>query len=289
MDRSQRPPIHARVWSPLERHLFKFSSKEKAECRVYYCEIPDQCPLLKMGQCIHSIVWGPRCPHGHVSLEEGPTKRARGCSSWVAKRKEQFKGVLDKVSGTPSEKMVEIGEYIYLPYAHADLNKNVPFLQHNLYLMSGQPFVKKELFTIDVVISIITFCPFALMGGEITDYRKKIVPKFIMDLQEVFPKLYAQLIDKRPDLEIKEKNFVGRMALLSTVLPSQVDMDGKPWNWDGKMLTTHDQSRLLFAGIYNRNRNSAMESISIEIVPTKEAVTKILNNSQVTDQTQFVD
>jgi hypothetical protein len=289
MDRSQGTPIHARVWSPLERHLFKFSSKEKAECRVFYCEIPDRCPLLKMGQCIHNLIWGPRCPHGYTSLDEGPTKRARGCSSWVAKRREEFKDVLDKASGTPSDKMVEIGEYIYLPYAHADLNKDVPFLRHNLYLMSGQPFVKKELFTIDVVLSIISFRPHAMMGGEITDYRLKIIPKFIVDLQEVFPRLYDQLIDKKPELAIKEKNYVGRKALLITVLPGEVKMGEDSWTWDGKHLETTNSKKLLFSNIEDRNGRGAMESISIKVVPTKDAVTKIHNNAQVSKETQFVD
>ena len=290
MNKNTAKPIHARIWSPFDKHLFKARANEPAECKISYCEIPEQCSLLKLGQCINNTIMGPKCPYGHVKREIGPTKRAKGCSSWIIKQKEQFKDVLDKLGNYPSSKIVEVGEYIYLPYPHADMNKEVPFLSHNLILVSGQPFVKKELFTIDVIISIISFRPYAMMGGEIRDYQKEIVPKFIIDLQEVFPKLYYELIKIRPDLAIKEKNFVGRKALLATVFsPSDVDMGGDIWKWNGEYLETTDKKKLLFSNIEDRNGCNAMESVSIKVVPTKDAVTKIINNNQVSSETQFVD
>ena len=283
-------PIHARMWSPFDKHLFKARANDPAECKVLYCEIPEQCSLLKLGQCINDTIMGPKCPYGYVKMEIGPTKRAKGCSPWIVKQKEQYKDVLNKVGNYPSSKIVEVGEYIYLPYPHADMNKEVPFLNHNLILISGQPFVKKELFTIDVILSIISFCPYAMMGGEITDYQLKIIPKFIVDLQEVFPKLYYELIKIRPDLEIKEKNFVGRKALLATVFsPSDVDMGGDIWKWNGEYLESTSKKNLPFTNIENRNGGGAIESVSIKIVPTKDAVAKIISNEQVSSETQFVD
>jgi len=282
-------PIHAWVWSPYDRHLFKPKASDPAECTVFYCQIPESCPLLKEGQCIHKQIFGSRCPYGYVRKEAGPTKRSKKCFEWIKQKKELHAAILGKIKGSPPYRMVEIGEYVYLPYSHADLNKDVPFLRHNLYLTVGSPYVKREAFTIEVIKSMVSFRPQALMGGEIRDYQTKIVPKFVDDLRECYPQLYYQLVDALPQYALKERNFVGRKALLFTVLPSNVDMGGDVWKWDGASLELNDPKKLLFSHIENRNGSNAIKSISIKVVPNEDAVTKILRNDQVSNETRFVD
>jgi len=282
--------INSWVWSPLESNLFKTTSKDTAEHTTYHCSIPDTCPLLKVGQCINRIgLFGPKCTYGYVRKEIGPTKKSKKCSSWVAEKRKECKDVVNLVKGSPPKKMVKLGEHVYLPYAHMNMNQYVPFLSHSHIFTSGSPFIPSEKFTLEVVFSIVKFMPYSLMGGEITSYQKEEVPKFINDLQEVFPALYTEFVEKYPRYALEVKNNVGRVALLNTVLPGDYHINDKLWKWDGKKLTSTDEKLLLFANIYDRNRINAINSVEVTVYPKEGAVVKIENNNQVGNNTVFVD
>jgi hypothetical protein len=181
---------------------------------------------------------------------------------------------------------MRIGDYVWLPHDHADMNTAVPFLKHSAIFISGIPFIKVEDFTLDVVKSIVTFRPRSLMGETIASYQKDVVPKFVDQIQEEFPELYAGLVEALPQYAIKEKNYVGRKALLCTVEAGEVQIGHKKWNWDKSQLTSIDETGILL-GITNCNNSNAV--LSLIIVPKRDAVVTITRNDQVTKWTEFLD
>lgn len=289
---SNHKPIHASVWSPLDKSLFKYPAKDPATCEVYYCEKAESCGLLQKGQCIHASFLGPRCPHGYVRKETGPTKYARSCSDWVRKKRDEFKDVLGKVRSSPSHKIVEVGDWIYLPYSHLDMNEKLPIIAHSHLFVSGSPFMKKYDFTIEVIKRIVDFRPYALMGGEITDYQKKEVPKFLLHLSETYPELYKQLLDANPEYveryNLTVKNYVGRKALLKTTNPFNIEIGKHKFQWNGETLVSISFDPL-WIDVVDENDRKAIDKIDVKIVPSDKAAIKIVSNDQVNPNTVFLD
>lgn len=290
-----RKTIHATVWNPQgKNHLFKTSANDRAECKHIECSNSENCSLFKNKQCTYysSIGW-ERCPYGGFRREDGPTKRSQKCSKWSDEKKELYKGVLNYLQGSPPNKIAYIGEYVYLPYAHATLNKEIPFLEHNLYFNKSCCFLPKEHWNVAAVLSFVNFRAQSLMGGEITNYQTKEVPKFLADLSEVDQKLFNEFSTKHPSVLARYntiKNPIGRKALLKTVVaPSDLIINDKKWVWKGGTLKSVDSSLLFLVGINNQNGNSAIANIVVEVCPKDDAVVKITDINHVNEQTIFVD
>lgn len=286
-------PIHAHIWSPKGFHLFGSSKKDPAKVVVYYCNNSANCELLKKGQCIHGAILGPRCPYGYVGGETGYTQRARNFSKWISDKEKEYAAVLSKVKGGPADKMVVIGEWVYLPYAHLDMNEHIPILGKSNLFISGKPFIKVTDFTVEVIQKIVDFHPHALFGGEITDYQNKHLPLFLFHLKEVFPDLFKQVIELRPEYveryKIQVRDSIGRKALLSTVSPCKVKLSkDEAFDWDGKTLKGK-KDYVLGLSLYDENNRSAVGQIDITITPDPKAVIVITDNDQVNTNTQFVD
>ena len=281
--------IHAQVWNPNNSTFFKTKANERAECKTYHCQIPEQCPLLPLRQCINATFLGPKCPYGFIRNDIGPTKKSRKCSEWASEQKAKYSDVVTKVSGSPPNKMINVGEYIYLPYAHMDMNTGVPFLGHSHVFISGSPFILFTNFTVEVIKKIVDFHPHALMGGEITCYQKEQVPMFLTHLREVFPDLYNKFIGEFPVHAIEQRNCIGRTALLNTINVGEVIIRDRRWKWNGTTLQSFDEKLVLFSGIEDRNGTSTIESLVIEVIPTKDAIVKITSNDQVNNNTVFID
>jgi len=282
-------PIHAFIWNP-KTSFFKSAANDTAYCEVYYCSIPSTCPLLKAGQCINDVIFGSKCPFGHKTKENGPTKRSKKCSEWVRDKKEKF-GQYKQVKGNPSKKMIVIGDYVYLPYSFIDMNTGVPFLKHSHFFSSGQPFISIGSF-VQSIKKIVDFKPQAMIGGEITEYQKTSVPQFLVHLQEVFPDYYKQLITDNPEYvaryNLSTKDYVGRKAILRTINPCEVAIDKNVFTWDGVKLVSKVFDTL-WINVKDTNDYRAIEKIDVVIVPTDKAITVITNNSQVNQNTIFVD
>jgi hypothetical protein len=282
--------IHARLWSPLNA-LFKSHRNDPATCEIYFCEMADTCPLLKKRQCINKRIMGPKCPHGHCRTMTGPTKRSSKLTSWLKDREKEFAGMFATLS-SPPDKVVEIGDWVYLPYSHMDMNKAVPFNQHSCLFVSGSPFIKKEIFTVELIKCIVDFHPYALMGGEITTYQEEVVPKFLVHLEEVYPFLYTTLVQANPHYiakySLQNKNYVGRTALLRTVAPCVLEIGKNKWKWDGQQLASLSFDTL-WIDVLDENRIKAIDSINVTITPSEKAVVKITNNEQVTPTTVLID
>ena len=277
--------IHANVYNPCKSLFFKAKANDRAECQTIDCS-NSECPLLSRKQCYMRGGLAPnRCPYGTYSRASGPTKRAASFYSWINEQKEKYKGVpfLD----IPPDKIEFIGDYVLLPYAHMTMCQAVPFRSRGGMMSSGDAFLPKENWTLETVISLITFRPQALFGGEITSYNKEVVPQFLLHLREADKGMWAQLIAVMPALDVKP-NHVGRKAILSTLRSpiEWVESAGKypvRWRWDGEYL--HTESMNAFSGTWG---NVKVKSVEIKAKPADRADIVIQSNEWVVDGTEFV-
>lgn len=282
--------ISAWVKNPHDQFLFKSEASDEAKCTVLSCKLLDGCKFYKDKQCIQNKIFDWKCPYGKAFVEKGPTKRSKKCRQWVSEKKEKYKDVYNKVSNYPTEKLAIVGEWIYLPYSHINMNQRLPFETYDTGFSSGSRFLDKHHFDVSTIENIVKFYPESLMGGQITSYQKEVVPKFLTDLSEEMPELYSDFISKFPQYKLKLKDCIGRKALLVTTEPFEVSFKDKYfWKWDGEKLTSKNSDLLFLSGICNKNNEESIEDFTTVIVPSKDTVVKITDKAQVTGKTIFVD
>jgi hypothetical protein len=173
-----------------------------------------------------------------------------------------------------------VGEYVYLPYAHAGMCEAVT--------IKGD-FLKREDWTLKAALTLIDFRPRAIFTGDvISSYQREQVPRLIAHIRECDPDMWAQLIAARPELDVAP-NYVGRTALLRTLahpitIPAKNASYPVSWLWDGETLTTADKDAYWtsFGGV-------KAESLVLKIVPAKDATVTVADNAWVTSETVFVD
>lgn len=273
--------INVGIFDP-RKALFKESKKEAAKCYVYKCSSKDTCQLYEQSQCIQLKTFGGRCPYGTTVYESGYTTKANKYSKWLREKEYKYQEYKSKLS-SPNEMLAEVGEYIYLPYPHMNFDSKVEFLTQGSLLNSGMSFLSKEDFNVENVKKLINHRPKALFGGEITDYQKKVVPKFIQHIKEKYPELYKEL-SQTVDFSGYEEHIsnVGRKAILNTVKGGSVFKSRNgTWEWDGKYLTSED------ANVFPSPVKSSKTTVSIE--PDQNTEIEITSEDQVTKNTIFTN
>lgn len=297
---SEKKPVHFHLYDPSSGlHLFgKPKASEPTQYQYVNCSNCDNCSLHKIGQCAAvPVLFSGHCPYGEYRRVHGPTKRAKSFYSWQLEAREQFKGV--PYLKAPTAKLAIVGDFIYIPYSHVNMNKDLPFDKHGGFMMTGTNFLRMSDFNIETIQKILDFYPQALFGGEIRSYQTEEMPKFLNHLQELFFDLYGRLLEARPDYIQKyglnkPKNYVGRKALTKTINPCRFTTEGYKgnykvtWTWDGKILTTS----LKDGGEHVVSSWAGLKDYTeavVTLTPGDDTVTIITENSQVNDKTVFVD
>ena len=275
-------PVHFNVFTP-HNAIFKSSRKEKAETQVILCGRPDDCELLKRGECsLRSAFGWHKCPYGYFRKDEGFTPKARAYTTWISDRKKKYEGV--PYLKDHSEVLAFVGDYVFLPYSHMDM-ADVGFIQKNTgFLGHGCAFLKKEKFTVENIEYLIHFHPQAWMGGEIPDYQKESVPKFVKHLQEKCPDLFKKLLEYDPSVQdiINKYSYKGRKAILQTLTPNIgkfVDIHKGEWVWDGEYLASlNAHASFMLVDKFDE----------IKVKPKPGATVTITEDAQVNDKTEFL-
>lgn len=275
--------VNTHIYTPHDA-IFRGMRNDRAECKTVRCSNSENCGLFARGECawLGGFGW-QACPYGKFNQKEGFTKKARAYFKWIKEKKDLAGDTLDKLSSHKNV-MAIVGEYIFLPYAHITMNDKIPFLAKGGLFNKENCFLKYENFTIDNIISICEFRPYAMMGGEILSYQKEVVPNFIKHLSEILPKTYQQLclVFERAKSIVDSYSHIGRKALLETITPNAgrlIDCHKSEWVWDGEYLTS------------NKCRASFMlisDYSELRLKPNKGCVVEISDNSQVNENTKFL-
>ena len=179
------------------------TSDKSSECgflQLYSCRLEgSECPVLKRGQCIHVGMFSS-CVYGVGSRERTCTRRGKGYHTQIEALKKRAESLPKMPDWEHNTGMVAIGDYYFIPYAHAAMCESIKFARYSGFGSSGVPFVKRDVFGPEQVVTLFRFRPQAMMGGEITDWQKKSVPVFLYHLKARFPELYEAAAALCPEI-----------------------------------------------------------------------------------------
>lgn len=262
------------------------AEKQNERGRVSYlrCSVPDgQCPFLSEKSCIKFGFIPDGCPYGKFDhVGSGVTKRAKGYYDWRSRVKKEYDEFYSNHPslGKAKERVAIVGDYVYVPTPHAGENEKVPFLSKSGLLSGGVPFLKRELFTPEVAVEIANFVPRNIFGDRISSYQSEEVPKFLYQLKQALPEIFAAATKLDPSFEdriLKLDDFLEKEISILDMPPGEVDIvidsggRGKPrktarMTWDGERLSgtiaRSDAHSLLFL-------RAEEEPVEISLVPRK--------------------
>lgn len=276
-----------------KKSMFKWPANERSKLTAIYCKNSQNCDLYKAGTCVKRNTFGlNRCEYGRVHTEEGLTSRAKNYNKWIREKKELY-GDVGQLNST-IKKIAVVGDWIYLPYVHINMNKDVPFGVHSSFMVSGSEMIHKSDFNVKNIKRIVEFRPQAIFGGEIKTYQSEVVPKFLSHLNELFPDLYEELFGSHPELVEKYRpekiSYIGRQAYLMTLnspfeFSTKHDKYPVSWYWDGELL--HTKSDNAYDKIWGNIKE--FEEVNISLKPNKETVIEVQNDDWVNENTKFKD
>lgn len=259
------------------------------EADIIHCDKYEKCSYYKNNTCLNvRALFSSYCKFGRIQRVTGYTSRAKKYSEFREKWRNH-----DEYSKLryPEKKLGLIDGYVVIPYPFINLtekeNKTVEIDMK--YFSSNTSFISIESFTPHLINRICRHRPYAMMGGEIKDYQNKYVPLFLAHLKEVMLDVYESFIREFPEYE-KDIDYRGRKAYLKTINPSHVlytsvnyPKFNEKWFWDGEILTYE-------SGYVDKvNIVKDYEVISFKIKPGDKTTIVISDNSQVNENTVFVD
>lgn len=220
-------------------------------------------------------------PYFEVVNEVGYTSRAKKHRDMERNMRENYPELRNKVSGFKSM-LRDYNEYVYLDLPFIDNYVN-PIVKSNPAFHTRN-FIKKDLFDKDLIIELIEYKPQAAMGGTISSYRNKELPKLMSELKIKFPTIYDEVLSESEWLQEldSELTLVGKHALLTSLNPGPVLVEEDileyvEYYWDGSELTSD-----------KKIRNGAILNKKISNPPSNMIV-KICDDSVVSPNIKLVE
>lgn len=281
--------IHAYVYNVSSPSLFKSKANERSKFTLISCNNKENCTLFGRGECVllgFGLFDRFTCPYGKKYVETGLTKRAAKNWKWCSDREKKYNDIHGSLK-KPTAAMARIGDMVYLPYNFLNMNKKLPFETHGSWFVSGDKFLQFEYFEKpETIKEIITFKPYAMVGGEIKDYQDKVIPEFVNHLKENFPEIFnASNIDECLVEYIERFSNIGRKAYIKTLKVGckiwKKNYQNEPWIWDGTFLTCKNYS---ISFPITRD----YENVSVKMVPKEYGVIEITSEDQVFEGTKFL-
>lgn len=245
-----------------------------------YCDKYDKCSLFKNGCCLK--VTSPsmsRCKFGKIERIQGYTSRAKKYYQFKDKYKSDDK--YNKLSHPSNCRIALIDNYIYVNVTFTIIKyENDNYLVDTAGFCDGGSWIEKDKFDSDLLYKICNYRPYAMMGGEITKYKKECIPDMLLQLRKLLPELYNSFVSKYPAFDITP-NYIGKYAYIKTLVKDSIliDNNGNKFIFDGESLICQEwkSSFIPFDA-----RTSEMK-----IKVTEEMTYKISNNLQVDENTIF--
>lgn len=265
-------PFYMTIYDPANS-AFKTKKTEPASYTVYYCRDCEGCEALKRGQCAMRLGnWGV-CPCGKKQTSQGYSQKAKKYYDFLAKAKEQYADIY--VGNTKNylsaiDDVVDVGGgYVFLPLPH--LNNYVNPIDEELGIVK-EHFIPKANFTVETIKRLMEFRPRALFGGEIKGYQQEL-PKFLLKLRNYSQELFGQFMEAYPEYKtmVADIDYVGKKALVTSLLPGMVKLGQIEAQWDGKFIKTKLSDQ--FGSRYGDG--------DVTITPERNTVVEILDNATV--------
>lgn len=265
------------IWS--NAAYMKGNDRERME--AFICEYPGECPMYAAGKCVckNLFIGWIKCPHSRFVKDFGLTRRAKGFGAAAEKWRELYKTDIT----VESEQMCRCGDYIYLPYPHLDV-----FGTKFDESLVNDYFVPADSFTTQMISKIINYRPRAFMGGEITTFQEKEVPKFIKHLAQFSPELFEEYCNTNPEESERflsvSRESVGRKAYLHTMKDGAYffDCHHQKWIKDNGFIIC-DKYTMTLGLAAGKKPRKVMQGI------TDDMIVKVMDNDFVLPDTVFAD
>lgn len=256
--------------------IFKSGESDRESISVYKCNNCENCDAYKRKCCVmlSRLLWWHKCPYGTIEKKEGFTKAARKCEYLLSEYEGKYGYV--KYELKPLNFVCEIGDYVYLGLPHLN-GYNNPIRNSDFFV--DDDMIKKDDFTPEFVVELIKYKPYALMGGVISSYQKEYVPKFCDQLKRFMPDIYRKVCEIYPEIEqiVENIDYIGKRAKLITLLPGEVKLSTDVLEWDGELL--HGKGKQISFW--------KLDDEEVTIIPNKNTMVTIYDNSTVTEETEF--
>lgn len=266
------------------------------EADEIYCDIYNECSFYKEGKCLRCRSFlAPTCKFGHNRTIKGYTSRA--AKYYEFKSKYTSDNVYAKLH-YPTKLVAVIGDFIYMNLKFTLVRKKREDEERtfsrayrcvNGYeitevgFCSGDCFIPLQDLTNELLFGIFSYKPQAMMGGEITDYQKKIVPDILQDLRKIHPKIYSDFVKEHPEYDFSP-NYIGKKAYIYSLKPNtNFRYKGNDWFYDGEFVYTDS----LDIGLSSPWWSNGVKTTSVKIKVTEKMTIEISDNSIVDDDTIF--
>lgn len=258
------------------------SRKARLRAEYVYCDHAKECSAFKAGKCFRvTTLFGVRCEYGRISRIDGATKQSKTYHRVYsdAKANERY----GKLGYPHNIYVTRIGNDAFLcpPYINIEISGE--------RLVCSDPgfgcnriFVAQDILTPENIKRICDYRPHAMMGGEITDYQKKVVPMFLCQFSQLFPEQFASFTSAYPDYEIPAPDWIDRYALLSTC-----NRDAEYRDYHGNVF--HFEGDEIVCSAYRSGfLPFEAKEVELRLKVTDTMKIKITNNNQVLADTVIV-
>lgn len=281
--------------------------KNPFELEKVFCNNSENCPLFKAHKCIRAERLNSyKCKYCEVETKRGPSSRSSHYFDLKHEYQEDVKNITNCILYIP--KFFPIGDEYFLNLRWRDIRYNEEtksiknedtsmFSGWSLYKDGAKKFFSKELITTEFLKSLIEADK---VGHQFLDGWSDITNKYIKD--DVEP---LKLDIKRfcPDLAkalgIKEINYVGRKALLTTLKPpfnfKRYKDDNRifRYNEDGTITAAENISKVVDSWLVGTSGNCVgtviEEQTKITFKPNPKLAIIVEDNNWVLPDTEFVN
>lgn len=270
-----------------------FGGKETPlEADEIYCDVYNTCSFYKEGKCLRCRSFlAPICKFGSNEIIKGYTSRAKKYYTFKNKYKEDE--MYNKLE-YPNSLVGIMNDYLYMRLKFVSVRKKEDCANYckeigNGYVINdvgfgtGAVFIPLTEVTADLLYSIFSFKPHAIMGGEITTYQEKIVPDIIQSMRRIVPDIYNNFVTKYPQYNITP-NYIGKKAYIYSLKPNTTFiLNNYKWTYDGEYISTTNFD----LGLSSPWWIQTDEKADVKLKVNEKMTIEINDNSIVDEDTKF--
>lgn len=260
-----------------------------------FCDKHDKCDFFQNGTCLNvTQPFSQRCKFGSVESVNGCSPRAAKYHSFCSKHRSDEKyGALQHP--THGWGLAVIDGFILLNLIWLVVEKkqwdqfNHEWIETEDYRINDNGFstgkisyIPVEDFSPELLNRVCKSTAMAMMGGEITDYKSKVIPNILFECRKKLPNIWAEFVKTYPEYSKVLPNHVGRYAFLKTLSRecTYQDCHGNVFEWDGEWLVCKNYTR-------GFTPFGCKKDVECRFKPGEEKY-KITRNAEVVENTVFV-
>lgn len=267
---------------------------------ITYCDAAEECPLRTEGKCLLATrVSFDTCKHGRIERHKGYTSRARKYGQFRERyESDPLYNALDEpqdnvlIFTIGKDAFVKLGliGLEYDPNGGRKEYKGNP-TSHGMYVCDpwlGEKslWVPIDALDADFFERVCKYRPRAFIDNlEIKDFQQKHVPMIVNVLKNALPDVYAELVQRCPELAQRKLDHRGRYAKALTLKDGSrlTDCHGNVFVKQGNHITCDCYSNVLVGVDGMKAKGDATLTIKIDA----GAYVEVKDNGWVTEGTEF--